>query len=148
VDHPGAVGLRQALDLDDVVPAAGRALELEAALDDAARRLELLDLVELLGPALHLAALAAWARKRSMKRISLASMACWRSYSASRRRSRAPAPLVEVVVAGVAADRAAVDLDDLLDHAVHHVAVVAGHDHRARVVTQEASSQRIDSMSR
>ncbi len=85
------------------------------------------------------AALAAWALKRSMNRLSLASIACWRAYSASRRAASIDARLlVEVVVAAVGADLAAVDLDDLADDAVHDVAVVAGHHHRARVVAQEA----------
>ena len=57
--------------------------------------------------------------------------------------------LVEVVVAGVDGDLAAVDLGDLRDDAVHELAVVRGHQQRARAATSGTlSSQMIDSMSR
>jgi hypothetical protein len=45
--------------------------------------------------------------------------------------------LVEVVVAAVGAHLASIDLDDLGDHAVLHVAIVAGHEDRAGIGAQE-----------
>ena len=78
---------------------------------------------------------AAWlarALKRAMNASSLASIACWRAYCAAwlAFRERALA-LVEVVVARVGDQLAAVDLDDLRDHAVQELAVVRGHHQRA-----------------
>jgi hypothetical protein len=115
VDHPVAVGLLdEALDLDDVVAAAlGRGTRSCARRCGAGARPSRSCRASWPGSAPG-SPWRGWALKRSMKRMSLASMACWRSYSASRRAaSRARARLVEVVVAGVAAERAAVDLDDL-----------------------------------
>ena len=84
-------------------------------------------------------ALAAWALKRSMKRISLASIACWRCVGGLGLRlvQRALA-LVEIVVARVAGQHAAVDLDDAPDDAVHELAIVRGHQQRALVRLEEA----------
>ena len=78
--------------------------------------------------------------KRSTKRISFASIACWRAYSASRRAASIGARLlVEVVVAGVACAAAPPSISTIfVDDAVHDVAVVAGHHDRAGVVAQEA----------
>ena len=45
--------------------------------------------------------------------------------------------LVEFVVAGIGRQRAAVDLDDLGDDAVHELAVVRGHHQRALVALEE-----------
>src|SRR5687767_9574815 len=45
--------------------------------------------------------------------------------------------LVKIVVARVALDLAAVDFDDLLHDAVHHVAVVARHEDRTAIVAEE-----------
>jgi hypothetical protein len=67
-----------------------------------------------------------------MNASSLASIACWRAYCASCARSDERAlALVEVVVARVGDQVAAVDLDDLADHAVQELAVVRGHHERA-----------------
>ena len=44
---------------------------------------------------------------------------------------------VEFVVAGVAGQRAGVDLDDLVDDAVHELAIVRGHQQRALEAAQE-----------
>src|SRR5207253_8467921 len=54
VHHSRAVLLRHARHLHHVLARARRLAELEALLDEAARRLDALDLVELLDPALHL----------------------------------------------------------------------------------------------
>ena len=48
-----------------------------------------------------------------------------------------PLQLVELVVAGIGGERAAVDLDDLVDDAVHELAVVRGHQQRALVALEE-----------
>ena len=45
--------------------------------------------------------------------------------------------LVEFVVARIGGERAAVDLDDLVDDAVHELAVVRGHQQRALVAFEE-----------
>ena len=48
-----------------------------------------------------------------------------------------PLNLVEVEVARIGDQRAAVDLDDLADDAVHELAIVAGHQQRPLVVLEE-----------
>ena len=85
------------------------------------------------------AALAACVLKRSMKRCSLASIACWRAYGGfAVRLARRALALVEIVVARVDGDLAAVDLADLRDDAVHELAIVRGHEQRALVRLEEA----------
>src|SRR6185436_4966609 len=108
--------LAQVLDLDDVVAAARRRAELEAALDQAARRRDLLDLVELLDARLHLRGLGRL-RLEALDEAALLGQhgLLARKLGLAALRLLGARPLVEVVVAGVRTDLAAVDLDDLRD---------------------------------
>src|ERR1019366_8045422 len=70
------------------------------------------------------AALAAWVLNRSMKRCSLASMACWRGERGLLIvLADGALALVEIVVAGVGDDLAGIDLGDFGDDSVHELAV-------------------------
>jgi hypothetical protein len=64
-----------------------------------------------------------------MKRISLASIGLGLVERALL--------LVEIVVARKCGQHAAVDLDDLADHAVHELAIVGGHQERAVVILEK-----------
>src|SRR5204862_3465854 len=76
------------------------------------------------------AALAACFSKRSMKRSSFLSIACCRVNAACVCASRtARSRSQKIVVARIADELAAVDVDDARDDAIHEVAVVASHQH-------------------
>src|SRR5213076_644612 len=139
VHDAAAVRLAQPDQLDHVVARARRRAELEAPLDDPPRLGDLLDLVELLEPALDLGGLgdvglepldepALLGQPRLLPRV----------LGLAARRLDLAHRLVEIVVAAVRAQLAAVDLDDLAGDTVHDLAVVAGHHDRAGVVAQEA----------
>src|SRR5205823_3250781 len=123
VDDAVAVALRDAGELDDVVAGAGRRAKLEVLLLDPARLGDLLDLLELLDPALDLRGL------RNVRLEPLDEPALLgepgllaRVLGLAALRLDLAHLLVEVVVAGVRPDLATVDLDDLADDAVHDVA--------------------------
>src|SRR4029077_20609287 len=82
------------------------------------------------------AACEARALKRSMNLISFASIACCRSGLLLLLVQRA-LRFVEFVVTGIGGQRAAVDLDDLVDDAVDELAVVRSHQERALEAFQE-----------
>jgi hypothetical protein len=139
VDAAPGVGLAHALDLEDLVPAALDPAEVEAPLDEAAGRLDPLDLVHLLGPALHLAGLGGLGLEsldeaQVLGQGGLLLLVLGLALGGIQR----PRPLVGVVVARVRSHLSTVDLDDAAHHAVHHVAVVAGQQDGARVVAQPA----------
>src|SRR5262249_6484320 len=109
----------------------------ERALLDPARLGDLLDLLELLDPALDLRGLRD-VRLEALDEPALLRESCLlaRVLGLAALRLDLAHALVEVVVAGVRADVAAVDLDDLADDAVHDVAVVARHHGGARIIAQ------------
>ena len=121
-----------------VLAGAGRRAELEVDLLLAARRLDLVDLVELLDPALHLRGVAG-ARLEALDEGDLLGQ--HRLLAVELRLHLLFAErallLVELVVAAVAGERAAIDLDDLGDDAVHELAVVRGHQQAALVALEE-----------
>ena len=127
-----AVGLRDAKQFRHLVARARRRAEVE--LDDLAllRQFDLLDLVECLDAALHLRGLGGvrgealdetllLGQHRLLPRVGRLAIGF----------ADGALALVEVVVAGVAGDFAAVDLGNLSDDAVHEVAIVRGHEQRA-----------------
>ena len=102
------------------------------------RRLDPLDLVELLHPALHLRGMRG-ARLEALDELDLLGQ--HRLLALELRLLlllvQRALLLVEFVVAGIGRQRAAVDLDDLGDDAVHELAVVRGHQQRALVALEE-----------
>ena len=127
-----------ALQVDDVVARARRRRELERHGLAALRRLDPLDLLELLHPALHLRGVRG-ARLEALDELDL--LGEHRLLALELRLllllGERALLLVELVVAGVGGQRAAVDLDDLGDDAVHELAVVRGHQQRALVALEE-----------
>jgi hypothetical protein len=74
-----AVGLADVLEHGHVSPERGGWRKSNSHDLALLRQLDLLDLVERLDAALHLRRLGGVGLKRSMKRCSLASIACWRA---------------------------------------------------------------------
>ena len=138
IDGAIAVALVDAPDGCDVLARARRRLELEAHRLLALGRLDTLDLVELLDPALHLRGMAG-ARLEALDEGHFL-----------RQHRLLPLELrlllhlgdgallaIELVVARIGIQRAAIDLDDLVDDAVHEFAVVRGHQDGAVEALQE-----------
>ena len=132
VDRAPSVSLRQMLERRHLVPRTGRLAEIE--LHDAAllRQLDLLDLVERLHAALHLSGL------RRVRREAIDEPLLLREHRLLPRVGRlavrlayGPFALVEVVVARIGRNLAAVDLCNLRDDAVHELAVVRCHQQPA-----------------
>ena len=132
VDDALAVALAHALEHRHLIAGARRLAEVE--LDDLPTlgQLDLLDLLQRLDPALHLRGLGGVGGEAVDEALLLgqhrllAGVGGFAVGLADR-----PLLLVEVVVAGVDGDLAAVDLGDPGDDAVHELAVVRGHQQRA-----------------
>ena len=139
VDDPGAVALRDALELRHVV-AGSRGLG-EIELDDAAaaRGLDLLDLVELLHPRLHLRGVARAGLEAVDEGLLLGEHRLLpRVLGLVLRLGEGALAYVRLVVAGVGHELAAIEVDDARDEAVHELAVVRGHEHRALELAEPA----------
>src|SRR5690606_31029207 len=118
-----AVGLVHAGDLDDVVAGPGRGAKVEAEDLAAPRRLELLDLVELLDPRLDLGGapglgLEALDEADLLGQHRLLALVLGLLLGLAERALL----LVEVEVARIGGELAAVDLEDLGDDAVQELA--------------------------
>jgi hypothetical protein len=137
VDHAAAIALVTPFRLDHVLARARRGRNSKATVCGA-RRLDALDLVELLHPALHLRGVRG-ARLEALDELDLLGQ--HRLLALELRLLlllvQRALLLVELVVARIGGERAAVDLDDLVDDAVHELAVVRGHQQRALVALQE-----------
>ena len=132
VDHPRAVRLRHVLEHGDLFARARRLAELEVDDPPLLRQLDLLDLVERLDAALHLRRLRRVRREALDEALFLGQHRLLaRVRRLAVRLADAALALVEVVVAGVDGDLAAVDLGDAVDDPVHEVAVVRRHEERA-----------------
>jgi hypothetical protein len=138
VDDALAVALVQVLDHRHLVARAGRGAELEFHHLALLRQLDLLDLVERLDAALHLRRLGGVGLEAFDEALLLGQH---RLLARERRLlvglANRPLALVEVVVARVHRHFAGVDLGDLVDDAVHELAVVRGHQQRAGERLQE-----------
>src|SRR5262249_58210315 len=118
--------------------AARRQRKLERARLPAPRRLGPLDLVELLHAALHLRGM----RGPRLEPLDEADLLGEHRLLALELRlllrlAERALLLVELVVARVGRERAAIDLDHLADDAVHELAVVRGHHERALIAFEE-----------
>ena len=138
VDDAPAVRLADVLEHGDLIARARRLAEVELHDAPLLGQLDLLDLVERLDAALHL---------RRLRRVRLEALdeALFLGEHRLLPRVRGLAvglaqralALVEVVVARIERDLAAVDLRDLRDDAVHEVAVVRRHEERAGCGSRE-----------
>ena len=110
---------------------------------------DLLDLVECLDPALHLRGLGGLRLEAVDEALLLGEHRLLpRVGGFLVRFSNLALALVEVVVAGIDRDLAAVDLGDLADDTAHEIAVARRCARAALIVLRKSSSQMIDSMSR
>ena len=132
VDAPAAVALVHVLEADDVLAGARCRLELEHHRLPALGRLDPIDLRQLLDAALHLGGVRG-ARLEALDELDLLGQHRLLTVELGLLLLFAQRPLllVERVVARVRRQRAAVDLDDLGDDAVHELAVVRGHQQHA-----------------
>ena len=133
-----SVPLRQMFERRHLLARARRLTEIELHDPALLRQLDLLDLVERLDAALHLRGL------RGVGREALDEPLLFREHRLLARVRRLAVrfaygalALVEVVVARVGRNLAAVDLGDLRDDAVHELAVVRRHQQAARSRFQE-----------
>ena len=126
------------LQADDVLARARRRQEVERHGLAALRRLDALDLVELLDPALHLRGVRG-ARLEALDELDFLGQHRLLALELGLLLLLVQRALllVEFVIAGIGRQRAAVDLDDLVDDAVDELAVVRGHQQRALVALQE-----------
>ncbi len=133
-----AVRLADAVEVGDVVARARRLLEIEAQLLPALRRLEALDLFELLHARLHLRGVARPRLEARDERLLFGEHGLLPLDRALGLRVEERAlPDVKFVISRENRQLAAVDLDDLVDDAVHELAIVGRHDERAVVRFQE-----------
>ena len=133
-----AIALVDVLQADDILARARRRHEFERYGLAALRRLDALDLVELLDPALHLrrmrgARLEAFDELDFLGQHRLLALELGLLLLFVQRALL----FVELVIAGIGRKRTAVDLDDLVDDAVDELAVMRGHQQRALVSLQE-----------
>ena len=138
IDAAAAVALVDVLQADDVLAGARRRQEVERHRLAPPRRLDALDLLELLDPALHLRGMRG-ARLEALDELDL--LGEHRLLALELRLLlllvQRALLLIEFVVAGIGRQRAAVDLDHLGDDAVDELAVVRGHHQRALIALQE-----------
>ncbi len=138
MDDALAVRLRDVLERRHDVARPRRLAEVE--LDDVPllRQLDLLDLLERLHAALHLRRLGRVRGEALDEPLLLREHRLLpRIRRFAVRLADRPLALVEVVVARVARDLAAVDLGDPRDDAVHELAIVRRHEQRARALLEE-----------
>ena len=133
VDHARAVALVQILDHRHLIAGARRHAEFELHHLAFLRQFDLLDLVQRLDAALHLRGFGG-VRPEAIDEALLLGQ---HGLLPRKRRlliglADGALALVEIVVAGVGDDLAGIDLGDLGDDAVHELAVVRGHQQRAR----------------
>ena len=133
-----AVGLRQVLDHRDLVARSRRLAKVELHHDAALGQLNLLDLVERLDAALHLRRLGGVGAETIDEALLLGEHRLLSRVGglAVGLAQRALA-FVEIVVAGVDGDLAAVDLGDFGHDPVHELAIVRGHQQRAGVALEK-----------
>jgi hypothetical protein len=138
VDASGPPAFVDALELRDVLARPRRWREVELDHLAAARRLDAVDLLELLHARLYLRRMARARLEAGDERLFL------REHRLLARVLRfgllgqdGALAVVEVVVAGEGRELAAVDLDDARAEAVHELAVVRRHDERAVEVAEE-----------
>ena len=128
----------QLLQGDDVIARAWRGRKIERDGLAAARRLDALDLLQLLDPALHLggvrgARLEAFDELDFLGQHRLLALELGLLLLFVQRTLL----LVELVIAGIGRKRAAVDLDHLVDDAVDELAIMRSHQQRAFVSLQK-----------
>ena len=122
------------LQADDVLAASAAPAGIERHGLAALRRFDPLDLVELLHPALHLRGV------RGARLETFDELDFLRQHGLLAFELRlllflvlGALLLIELVIAGIGRQRAAVDLDDFGDDAVHELAIMRGHQQRAVV---------------
>src|SRR4051794_31488274 len=138
IDALAAVALEHLLERNDVLARPRRRRKVECHRLATARRLDPLDLVELLPPALDLSRMRG-ARLETLDELDLLGE---HGLLALELRlllllAQRPLLLVELVIAGVGGERAGIDLDHFRNHAVDELAIMRGHQQRAFVVVQE-----------
>ena len=138
VNDSAAVALRHAVERRDQLARAGRRTEVELDDPPLLGKLDLLDLLERLDAALHLG------RFRGVRGEALDEALLLGEHRLLTRvgglavgLADGALALVEVVVAGIGGDLAAVDLGDAGHDPVHEVAVVRRHQERAGPLLQE-----------
>ena len=138
VDRLAAIVLVNVFERHDIVAGARRRLEIECHGLAAPGRLDAVDLIELLDPALHLGGMRG-ARLEPLDELDLLGQHRLLAFELRLLLLLVQLALlgVELVIAGIGVERAAVDLDDLVDDAVHELAVVAGHQQRAIVALEK-----------
>ena len=138
VDAARAIAFVDALQRRHVVAGARRGRKFEQDRLAAPRRLDALDLVELLHPALHLRGVRG-ARLETLDELDFLGQHRLLALELRLLLLLVLRPLlfVEFVIAGKRGQRAAVDLDHLGDDAVHELAVVRGHQQRPLVALEE-----------
>src|SRR3984885_12494441 len=138
IDDPLAVALLHFFQADHIFARARRRQKIEFHGLAAPRRLDPLDLFQLLDSALHL---------RGVRGASLEALDEFYFFRQHRLLALELGLLlllvqrallfIELVIAGISGQRAAIDLHDLGDDAVHELAIVRGHQQRALIAFQE-----------
>ena len=138
IDDAVAIALLHPLQADHVLARTRRGQKIERHGLAALRRLDPLDLLQLLHPALHLGGMRG-ARLEALDEFDLLGQ--HRLLALELRLLlllvQRALLLVEFVIAGIGRQRPAVDLHHLVDDAVHELAVVRGHQQRAFIAFQE-----------
>ncbi len=138
IDAAIAVALVHALQARHVLAGARRRAEFELDGLAAARRLDPVDLLQLLHPALHLRGVRG-ARLEALDELDLLGEHRLLALELRLLLLLVLRALlgVELIVAGKGGERAAVDLHHLGDDAVHELAIMRGHHQRAVIILQE-----------
>ena len=136
--RPVAIALVHVLQAHHVLAGARRRQEIERHRLAALGRLDPFDLLQLLHPALHLRGVRG-ARLEALDELDLLGehRLLTLELGLLLLLVQRALLLVELVVARIGRQRAAIDLDHLVDDAVHELAVVRGHQQRALVALEE-----------
>jgi len=138
IDDAVAIGLLHPLQAHHILARTRRGEKIERHGLAALRRFDALDLLQLLHPALHLGGMRG-ARLEALDEFDLLGQHRLLALELGLLLLLVQRALrfVEFVIARIGRERPTVDLDHLVDDAVHELAVVRGHEQRALVSFQE-----------
>src|SRR5208337_1075194 len=138
IDRLVSIALVNVLERHDIVAGARCWRKIESHGLAPPRRFDAVDFFELLDPALHLRCMRG-ARLEPFDELDLFGQ--HRLLALELRLLLLLVLLallrVELIIAGIGGERAAVDLDNLVDDAVHELAIVRGHQQRAIVALEK-----------
>ena len=138
INHARTEALVQVFEHCHLIAGTGRSAELELNHLALFREFQLFDLIQGLDAALHLPCLCGVCLEAVDEALLFGQHRLLPGKSRLLvRLANGAFPLVEIVITGVGDDFTRIDFRDLRDDAVHELAIVRGHQQRARIVFQK-----------